>query len=259
MNLLATAVFCWCLAIGLVSQNWLPLMVATGLGFAAIFWLRLAPSRLRALGLLLGCALPLLLLRAALGITVDGQADTGGFAFIDALRAQAIATATGVNLDSVALTLGLAIGDSSLASQSLLQDMKAVSLTHLVAVSGANCAIVVAACYFALRRFSIRFRVLVSLFVLLAYVVLVGGSPSVIRAAVMAAAVLLAQLSGRKSSASNVLSLSVICILIADPRLALSYSFALSVSATAGILLLAQIWQDVFENDLDDICHSPWR
>ncbi|MEN9749577.1 MAG: hypothetical protein RL149_655, partial [Actinomycetota bacterium] len=158
--------------------------------------------------------------------------------WVDWLRQAAEASLTGVNQDAAALVLGLGIGDSSLVSSDLSQAMKTVGLTHLVAVSGANCAIVVGAVYLLLRRLSIRSRVFVSLLALLCYVLIVGGQPSVLRAAVMATAVLLAQLTGRKSSGFNLLALSVLILLIADPTLALSYSFALSVAATAGLLLL---------------------
>lgn len=247
MNLIVSAISVWLVAIGLVGGAWWPLAIGSLVGGAALLYLRLPARRLSGLALVLGSSLALLLLQAWLGAAArvgstaaaaSGEIATPIWPF-SSLRAIATAAAVGVNRDATALTLGLAIGDSSLATPQLLQDMKTVSLTHLVAVSGANCAIVVAAVYLLLRRFSIKTRVFVSLIVLVCYAALVGGSPSVLRASVMAAAVLFAQLAGRKSQATAILSLSIIVLLVADPTMALSYSFALSVAATFGILLLA--------------------
>jgi predicted membrane metal-binding protein len=53
----------------------------------------------------------------------------------------------GVSQDSRALVAGLAIGDTSLLTKDLNDRLKLLSLTHLNAVSGANCAIVVGAVF----------------------------------------------------------------------------------------------------------------
>lgn len=155
------------------------------------------------------------------------------------LRSAAKQALIGINPDAEALTLGLAIGDSSLASETLLLAMKEISLTHLVAVSGSNCAIVAGAVFLALQRFGVRARVIWSLLALAAYVMLVGPQPSVLRAATMAAAILIAYLSGRKTSSLVALAVSITFLVIASPEISIEYGFSLSVAATAGILLLA--------------------
>jgi competence protein ComEC len=108
-----------------------------------------------------------------------------------------------------------------------------------MAVSGANCAIVVAAIYFTLHSFGSKTRIVTSLSALVAYVLLVGPQPSVLRAALMAAAVMLAMSLGRRVNAISALALSVLVLLCLAPELAVNYGFALSVLATAGILILA--------------------
>jgi competence protein ComEC len=241
VSLAVAAAITWLGAFAMVAGQWLPLVLAIALAIVTAVGLRLPMARLKSTGLLAASALTLLALQVWLGSSGSGGPQMKhefGWPF-GWFRAQAIAVASAINPDAKALTLGLGIGDSSLASRQLLQDMKTVSLTHLVAVSGANCAIVVAAVYFALRRCSIRFRVFASLLALLGYVLLVGPSASVLRAAVMAAVVLLAQLSGRKSNPVSILALSVIVLVVASPELSIGYSFALSVAATFGILVLA--------------------
>lgn len=151
-------------------------------------------------------------------------------------------------LDPVAAQLlpGLAIGDTRDLGPELSQAMRDASLTHLTAVSGANCAIVVLSLW-ALARMcgaSRRVRVAVSLTALALFVILVTPEPSVIRAATMAAIGLLAVLSGRTRRASAVLSLAVLLLVVADPWLARDFGFLLSVAATAGLLFLTRPLQN---------------
>ena len=148
----------------------------------------------------------------------------------------------GVDEDSAGLVAGLAIGDVSKLSSGLQEDMKLISLTHLTAVSGANCAIVLAMFYLIVRRFGGGrwVRLAVGLVALTAYVLLVGSQPSVLRAAVMSGSVLVGISLGRKTAPSFALALSVIILLIADPWLAVDFGFALSVAATAGLLMLTK-------------------
>ncbi|MDF1478850.1 ComEC/Rec2 family competence protein [Leifsonia sp. H3M29-4] len=136
---------------------------------------------------------------------------------------------------------GLAIGDTSAVSDELDAAMKTSSLSHLTAVSGANCAVVIGL-VLALGRISGMprpLRLIVAIAVLLAFVVLVTPEPSVLRAAVMAALVLFALLGGRPVRGVPVLSLATLALLVHDPWLARNAAFALSVLATAGLLLLA--------------------
>jgi competence protein ComEC len=143
--------------------------------------------------------------------------------------------------DGGALLPGLAIGDTSAVSDDLDLAMKGSALSHLTAVSGANCAVVVGltllvAAAAGLRRAT---RIAVATVVLLAFVVLVTPEPSVLRAGVMATLVLGASLSGRGSRGIPLLATAVIVLLAIDPWLARNYGFVLSVIATGALLTLA--------------------
>lgn len=143
---------------------------------------------------------------------------------------------------------GLAVGDTSRVDPTLDSDMKTSSLSHLTAVSGANCAIVVGAVFAVCAAAGLRrgVRVAVSLAALAGFVVLVTPEPSVLRAAVMGAIVLLALAVGRPARGVPALCLAVVVLLAIDPWLARSYGFALSALATAGLLLLAGPLAEVF-------------
>jgi len=137
---------------------------------------------------------------------------------------------------------GLAIGDTSAVDESLDAAMKASSLSHLTAVSGANCAIVVGLVMAAGAAVGIprAVRVATSVLVLIAFVVLVTPEPSVLRAAVMATLVLVALARGRPIRGVPVLSVAVLLLVLVDPWLARNYGFVLSVLATGALVLLAR-------------------
>jgi ComEC/Rec2-related protein len=161
--------------------------------------------------------------------------------WLDSLRQTFASTARSITPDSGALVAGLAIGDDSALSGQMLARMKTLSLTHLTAVSGANCAIVIGGVFLLLKRSgSRRFITLsLSLLALVLYVVVVGFEPSVIRAAVMASVVLLCSFAGRRVPPTIALSWAVILVLSIWPGMVTSLGFWLSVTATAAILLIA--------------------
>ncbi|MDT7572394.1 MAG: competence protein ComEC [Actinomycetota bacterium] len=141
---------------------------------------------------------------------------------------------------------GLVIGDVSGLSPELQDDFRTVGLTHLVAVSGTNVAIVLMAVLLVCVRVGVplRARPVLALLALLGFVVLVRPSPSVLRAAVMGCVALLALTTGRSRSALPTLSAAVIVLVLVSPDLAMTAGFALSVLATAGIVILAPGWRD---------------
>jgi len=141
---------------------------------------------------------------------------------------------------------GLVVGDTAGLDPALAQDFRNTGLTHLVAVSGTNCAIVCGSALLLARRLRAgpKTAALVAGTALVGFVVLVRPSPSVLRAAVMGSLALLALSLGRSRQVLPGLCASVVLLVLVDPPLALSAGFALSVLATAGLLLLAPPWRD---------------
>lgn len=165
----------------------------------------------------------------------------GYLAWAEGMRARFLASATALPGDGGDLLAGLAIGDTSAVSPQLDDAMKTSSLTHLTAVSGANCAIVIGLVMLAGGAIGVPrgLRIAASLAVLLAFVVLVTPEPSVLRAAAMAVLVLAALSTGRPVQGLPILALATLVLLVVDPWLARSFGFVLSVLATGGLLLLA--------------------
>ena len=146
--------------------------------------------------------------------------------------------------DPAGLLPGLVVGDTRSLDPVLAEDFRTAGLTHLVAVSGANVAIVLTGVVWPLRRRALdrRLQAVVAVLALIGFVVLAGPSASVLRAAAMGAVGLLALASGRPRAAVPALSGAAIVLLLLDPVLATDAGFALSVAATAAIVLLAPRW-----------------
>jgi competence protein ComEC len=148
--------------------------------------------------------------------------------------------------DERGLLPGLVVGDVSRVPPDLSDDFRTVGLTHLVAVSGTNVAVVLGAVLLLCVRMGVplRLRPPLALLALCGFVVLVRPSPSVLRAAVMGGIGLLALTTGRRRSTMPALSAAVIVLVLVSPDLAVSAGFALSVLATGGLVVLAPGWRD---------------
>lgn len=143
-----------------------------------------------------------------------------------------------VSKDALGLLQGMVIGERGGLSEELASDMRTSGLTHLTAVSGSNCMIVLLGVTVLGRRLRLH-RHVVSLAAglsLAAFVALVGPDSSVLRAAVMAYLAIVAYVRGRGSRAMNALYWCIITLLLWQPWLGLDLGFALSVLATFGLL-----------------------
>ncbi|HWG94718.1 MAG TPA: ComEC/Rec2 family competence protein [Mycobacteriales bacterium] len=139
---------------------------------------------------------------------------------------------------------GLVLGDTSRLDDDVREDLRTVGLTHLTAVSGTNVSIVVGAVLLLAVHtgLPLRWRPVVAGLALGGFVVLARPDPSVLRAAVMGAVGLLALATGTRRAALPALCTAVLVLLLVDPDLAGAPGFALSVLATAGLLVLAPPW-----------------
>ncbi|MBB5957753.1 competence protein ComEC [Saccharothrix tamanrassetensis] len=138
----------------------------------------------------------------------------------------------------------LVVGDTSGLSPRVVDEFRTAGLAHVLAVSGANLAILCGAVLLVLRllRFGPRGRAAGAMAALVGFVVLAGPEPSVLRAAVMGAVALLALVLGRERSALPALAAGVVVLVLYDPQLAVDPGFGLSVVATAALVLLAPRW-----------------
>ncbi len=137
-----------------------------------------------------------------------------------------------------ALLRGFLIGDTTGLGAFDTEALRRAGLTHFVAVSGSNVALFLGMWFLAMAPFarSARGRALAGIPALGVFVVMTRWEPSVVRAAVMAALVLVARAFGVALDGWSVLGAAVAGLLIVGPGFASSVGFQLSVAATAGVM-----------------------
>jgi competence protein ComEC len=155
--------------------------------------------------------------------------------FADAARAALPA-------DQAAMLPALVLGDTSTVAAQTTAQFRTAGLTHLTAVSGANVTIVCGAVLLTAGLVGPRIAVALAAAALIAFVVVVQPSASVLRAAVMGGITLLAIASHRRRQTIPALSGAVLMLMVAAPELAVDVGFALSVSATAALVVIAPVW-----------------
>jgi competence protein ComEC len=160
----------------------------------------------------------------------------------DTARASLTRSAGALDADRGGLLRGISVGDTRGIDARLSADTKITGLAHLVAVSGTHMAIAGGVVILILRRFGPRVTAVGAAATMAAMVMLVGPQPSVLRSVVMGLIGVMAAVLGRAKAALPGLAAAVFGLLLADPTLAVSAGFALSVQATAGLVLLAPAW-----------------
>ena len=136
-----------------------------------------------------------------------------------------------------ALLRGLVVGDTESLDPAVLESFRRAGLSHLLAVSGSNVAIVLGAVALALRRLGLLVRVFACAGALALYLLVVGPEPSVLRASLMGAIALAALVAGARTGPLAALGLAVTILICLRPALVYSVGLHLSVAATAGIVL----------------------
>lgn len=137
---------------------------------------------------------------------------------------------------------GLLLGTRKGMPEDLTEAFQKVGLLHIVAISGSNITLVIALFFALFSSLSLRARVFVSAVGIALFVILVGASSTVIRAAVMGSLALWGLYLGRRTQALFGLLWSTVLLLLWNPYLLLyDVGFQLSVASTAGLLLVQPI------------------
>lgn len=158
--------------------------------------------------------------------------------------------------DPAGLLVAMVDGDTSGISSVVQDEFRRSGLAHLLAVSGANVAIVVGVMLWIARllRAPFALQIVCGALSLVTFIVIAGPEPSVLRAAGMGVVMLIALASGRPKAAIPALSSTVIVLVMWLPDLAISIGFVLSVLATAGIVLLGARWTDRWSQRMPRPC-----
>ncbi|MBI4092303.1 MAG: ComEC/Rec2 family competence protein [Candidatus Kerfeldbacteria bacterium] len=141
---------------------------------------------------------------------------------------------------------GLLLGSREEIPPEVRNDFRITGTSHIVAVSGYNVTIVITMIAAALRTLPLP-RVTRSILVfagIIGFVILTGGSPSVVRAGIMGALVVLAREVGRLSDGVHGLIVASSAMVLVSPATLASIGFQLSVAATAGLMLFSERFEE---------------
>ncbi|MCU0496522.1 MAG: ComEC/Rec2 family competence protein [Anaerolineae bacterium] len=139
------------------------------------------------------------------------------------------------------LLTGILLGDERGISPELEKAFSVVGVSHIVAISGFNMAVVSGVITLILSRFTTRKTVImgIGIVTLIAYTLLVGANAAVVRAAVMSSLLLIGAAINRKTYVPASLSFVALLMSLQNPLVLWDLSFQLSFFATLGLALFA--------------------
>lgn len=150
---------------------------------------------------------------------------------------------------AASLLNGLLLGEKKGLGETLTESFRRVGLSHLVALSGYNIAVLVGMLVVLGRYLYIPRRILFVIItvMIVLFVLTTGSSPSVIRAGFMGWLVLLAYELGRLAKPFNLLLFAAALMVVINPKILLwDVGWQLSFLATFALLYLAPILQEIF-------------
>ena len=139
------------------------------------------------------------------------------------------------------LLTGILTGDESGISAELAEEFSRVGASHVIAISGFNMVIVSAIVFRVILTLSggdKPFAGFCAVAIIFVYAVFVGGSPGVMRAALMSSLVIAGDLLGRMTYKPASLAFAAL-ILLSDPAVLHDLGFQLSFCAVLGLVLFA--------------------
>jgi competence protein ComEC len=150
-----------------------------------------------------------------------------------------------------ALMAGILLGNDSGLPEDAQQAFRDTGTAHIVAISGFNIAILAGLIVLLLGKILPRATAALGAVIWIgAYTLLVGGSPPVVRAAIMGAVGLFGGLIGRRQAGVNSLTFTAALMCLFNPWLPWDPSFQLSFMATLGLVLYADPLQRWLTNRL---------
>ncbi|HSG15521.1 MAG TPA: DNA internalization-related competence protein ComEC/Rec2 [Anaerolineae bacterium] len=144
-----------------------------------------------------------------------------------------------------ALLTGILLGDDSGMPAELAEQFRSTGITHIIAISGFNIAILAAILLRGSRPVvGPRWSAWVAIGGVAIYTILVGADPAVVRAAIMGGIFIFAgRVMGRPSFAPAGLMSAIIVMTLVEPTIIWSIGFQLSVAATLGLMLYVAPWK----------------
>ena len=166
---------------------------------------------------------------------------------------------SGMEGQQQAIVAAMALGDKSALSKSTREMFSVTGASHILALSGLHLSIIYFLGTFLIRRrrWNLPFQI-VSLAAIWVYAILVGLSPSVVRAATMLTVYGVLSIMHRTQRPLNALALAAVIMLFFNPLMLWDVSFQMSFMAILGILIFYQPLFKVFGRLQNPVVKCIW-
>ncbi len=151
---------------------------------------------------------------------------------------------------SIGIVQALIFGDREEIDSDALAAYQILGLVHVLVVSGLHVGVILAFLFWSLIRLGLtREKAIIGVLIFLpVYVLLTGAAPSVLRASIMTAFVLLGFLLKRNISPLNSISVAFLLLVFYNPYFIFHIGFQLSFVISFGLLLSSQLLTKVFKH-----------
>ena len=139
------------------------------------------------------------------------------------------------------LLIGILLGNKDYLDEGINQNFKDSNLSHMLAVSGAHVSYIILGItyFFNVIRVNKKLSKFITIILLLFFIILVGGTPSVTRACFMAIYLIIGTLIYKKQDLKSSICFSLMIILIKNPYSLFDIGLQLSYGGTIGIILFS--------------------
>ncbi len=183
------------------------------------------------------------------GIRVDPAGKGSLHSAIEYLRRQILGVFNeNLGNDPAALASGFLIGETRHIGPDIYELFRDTGTLHLLAVSGSNVGLVILVFLLLLRAAPMRRtgRTVFLLVIILIFSFLSYNQPSVVRAALMAALVLLGRCFQRRIDYNNIIAAAALIILLVEPVQLYDIGFQLSFATAWGLIFIMPRFSSMF-------------
>lgn len=154
-----------------------------------------------------------------------------------------------INEPEASLINGILLGEKVSTSEELKNSLVSSGTSHIVSISGYNFSLIYGALSELKRFINIRFAQLISIFLILGFMFVIGiDNIPAQRATIMICFLACSKLIGRRANLWVLLLLSITLILIEFPLFYSNISFQLTVFATIGLILITKRFTQIFKH-----------
>jgi competence protein ComEC len=158
------------------------------------------------------------------------------------------------------LLSGIVLGEKTNFDKAFYNDLTASGLIHIVVASGSNATLIIGGFIELMASYwGRRWSIIGGLILGWKYVIMVGWEIPIVRAMLFLSIFYFSQLIGRKFNNWRGYILTVLVLIIGEPRVILTVSFWLSIVAFGALLLRSKTWHNfIVENLNTSLWVSLW-